>query len=358
MRTATTVPWEILGESPWTTPAIETTVQLPARCDVLIVGAGITGLTAAMTLAQARHDVLLIDRQIGHGATARSGGIIVGETLVGPAPGFDRCEEALRQWIDREAPSVQLDWNGCLELERDGHLSSMPIDWVDSGPVRVSRAVAGGMLDPVALLSAIAKAATTAGARIVDRVAFEAYERGTDSITVFSSGGRLQTRRVLIATDATSRAVDDDWWPDRALTLALETEPLTDAQITAIGWDGAAPFFTNGAPLLWGRALESKALLVGRELVPIGDGAIPRLRRAIETAGERLTWRLRHLHPALSGVAVRRIWSGPIARDAGGVPALREDRGVRGAFWVGGYGGHGLAQGFRLGTLAAQRLRS
>jgi len=358
MRTATTVPWELLGDSPWTAPDFDTTVQLPTRCDVLIVGAGITGLAAAMTLAQAKHDVLVIDRHIGHGATSRAGGIIVGETLVGPAPGFDRCEEGLRQWIDREAPSVQLEWSGCLELERDDELSRTPIDWEDGGPVRVSRTVAGGMLNPVALLNAVGKAAAAAGAKIVDHVAFEAYERGTDSITVFASGGRLQARRVLIATDATSRPVDDDWWPDRALTVALETEPLTSSQLVAIGWDAQMPFFTNGAPLLWGRALENKALLIGRELVPIGDGAIPRLKRAIEGAGERLTWRLRHLHPALSGVTVRRVWSGPIARDAGGVPALREDRGVRGAFWAGGYGGHGLAQGFRLGTLAAQRLRA
>jgi len=337
-------------------PAIETDVALPSRTDVVIVGAGLTGLSAALALANARRDVLVIDRRIGHSATVRSGGIIVGETLVGPAPGFGHCEEALRQWVDAEAPSVELDWTGGLELDRDDELSRTPIDWMDDGPVRVSRTVPGGTLDPAALLAALATAVRSAGAKLVDHVPFEAYERGADCITVFASGSRIEARRVLVATDATSRPIDDDWWPDRALTLALETEPLTDAQVSALGLDGTTPFFTNGAPLLWGRFLPSKALLVGRELVPIGDGAVPRLKRALDAGGERLAWRLRHLHPTLVGLGVKRVWSGPIARDAGGVPALREDRAVRGAFWAGGYGGHGLAQAFRLGTLAAQRL--
>jgi glycine/D-amino acid oxidase-like deaminating enzyme len=356
MRITPTIPWEVLGEGPWAPPEIPTVVQLPIECDVLVVGAGITGLTAAMTLAQAKREVLVIDRHVGHSATTRAGGIIVGETLVGPAPGFDRCEEALRQWIDRDAPSVTLDWTGCWELERDNELSSIPVDWRDSGTVRRARTISGGTLDPSALLSALGTAAASHGVKIVDHVALEAYERGTDSITVFTNGGRLQARRVLVATDATGRPVDDDWWADRSLTVVLATEPLTEQQVDAIGWDGQSPFFTNDSPLLWGRPLEGGSMMVGRELVPIGDGAIPRVKRAIEAAGEKLAWRVRHLDSSLASLGVKRIWAGPIARDAGGVPGLREDRGVRGAFWAGGYGGHGLAQAFRLGSLAAQRL--
>jgi glycine/D-amino acid oxidase-like deaminating enzyme len=356
MRSTATIPWEVLGEGPWSLPEIPTSVQLPTHCDVLVIGAGITGLAAAMGLAQAGRDVLVVDRHVGHGATTRSGGIVIGETLVGPAPGFDRCEEALRQWVDSDAPSVQLDWNGCWELDRDAPLPSAPIDWQDSGSVRRAKTIAGGTLDPAALLGALAAAAASRGAKIVDHVALEAYEKGSDGITVFLSGGRLQARRVLVATDATSRAVDEDWWPDRQLTVALETEPLSETQVHAMGWDSRTPFFTSGQPQLWGRALDGGGMLLGRELVPIGDGAMPRLRRAIEAAGDRLRWRLRHLHPTLSLIGVKRVWAGPIARDAGGVPGLREDRGVRGAFWAGGYGGHGLAQAFRLGTLAAQRL--
>src|SRR4051812_46513366 len=118
MRSTATISWEVLGDGPWTLPEIPTVVQLPTQSDVLVVGAGITGLSAAHALAKAGREVLVVDRHIGHGATTRSGGIVIGETLVGPAPGFDRCEEALRQWVDREAPSIDLEWNGCWELDR------------------------------------------------------------------------------------------------------------------------------------------------------------------------------------------------------------------------------------------------
>src|SRR5262245_30594608 len=204
MRSTATIPWEVVGDGPWTLPEIPTSVQLPTQCDVLVVGAGITGLAAAMGLAHAGRDVLVVDRHVGHGATTRSAGIVIGETLVGPAPGFDRCEEALRQWIDSDAPSVQLDWNGCWELDRDAPLPSTPIDWQDNGTVRHGKTIAGGTLDPAALLGALATTAVARGAKIVDHVALEAYEKGSDGITVFLSGGRLQARRVLVATDATS----------------------------------------------------------------------------------------------------------------------------------------------------------
>ncbi|KIZ41612.1 MULTISPECIES: FAD-binding oxidoreductase [Rhodopseudomonas] len=48
---------------------------LPARIDVLIVGAGFTGLSAALTLARAGREVLVVDAGVpGFGASTRNGG--------------------------------------------------------------------------------------------------------------------------------------------------------------------------------------------------------------------------------------------------------------------------------------------
>src|SRR5262245_15938325 len=49
------------------------------RCDVLIVGAGYTGLSAGLTLARAGRSVQIFDRQRpGEGASTRNGGIASG----------------------------------------------------------------------------------------------------------------------------------------------------------------------------------------------------------------------------------------------------------------------------------------
>jgi len=51
--------------------------QLPGAVEVLIVGAGYTGLSAALTLARAGREVVVIDAQaIGFGCSARNGGNI------------------------------------------------------------------------------------------------------------------------------------------------------------------------------------------------------------------------------------------------------------------------------------------
>jgi glycine/D-amino acid oxidase-like deaminating enzyme len=49
---------------------------LPKDCDVVIVGAGFTGLTTALLLARAGRSVLVLDsHEIGHGCSGRSGGM-------------------------------------------------------------------------------------------------------------------------------------------------------------------------------------------------------------------------------------------------------------------------------------------
>ena len=54
-------------------------VAVAPTCDVAIVGAGYTGLSAAITLARAGRSVQVFDRQRpGEGASSRNGGITSG----------------------------------------------------------------------------------------------------------------------------------------------------------------------------------------------------------------------------------------------------------------------------------------
>ncbi len=53
--------------------------ELPADCDVVVVGAGLTGCSAALTFAKASKSVVLLDAQRpGYGASTRNGGMIGG----------------------------------------------------------------------------------------------------------------------------------------------------------------------------------------------------------------------------------------------------------------------------------------
>src|SRR5436309_1856526 len=87
----------------------ETAVPAPAiptldgahRADVLVVGAGYLGLSAALHLAQAGVDVIVVDAEMpGWGASGRSGGQVIPGLKYDPGDleamfGFDRGE---RMW--------------------------------------------------------------------------------------------------------------------------------------------------------------------------------------------------------------------------------------------------------------------
>lgn len=54
---------------------------LPREVDILIVGAGLTGLSAARTAAKAGRSVLVVDQNPpGYGASFRNGGMLGGAT--------------------------------------------------------------------------------------------------------------------------------------------------------------------------------------------------------------------------------------------------------------------------------------
>lgn len=316
-----------------------------------------TGWSCALALAKSDVDVVLADRAFGAGAACRSGGIIVGDTLTGPAAGFDGCDEILRSWIATCAADVEATWHGVLELDRDASLPSTPIDWTDNGPVRVSRQVSGGAVDPAALLSRLAAVSVARNVRFVDGCGINRLSGSRAGVAVDTTAGLITAGTVLMATDATAHADAFIPWPICAFTVALETDPLSDDQVSQLGWTGRQPFYTNDLPLLWGRSLSNGALLAGRELIE-GDTPSSCLPDAIASAGDLLLTRLRTMHPALAQIGRTRVWAGPIARDAAGVPSIHADPDVAGVWWAGGYGGHGLAQAFVLGQQAASRLNT
>jgi glycine/D-amino acid oxidase-like deaminating enzyme len=353
----THLPVAALGSPPWTPGAALPPAALPAESDVLIVGAGITGLAAAMWLAREGRAVTVIERAFGSGASARSGGVVLGETLVGPAADFVDCHLALRCWVADTNADCDLFWRGCLELARDVSLPTRPIDWNGEGMLRLAGQVSGGVLNPLKLQYALADAARQAGAAIVDEVTVVSLTSNHSRPAVHTNRGDIVARHVVMAVDATARTAAFDPWSQRVITVALQTVPLPEKSLAAIGLMPHQAFYTRDLPLLWGRVMPDRSLLVGRETIQFPRDDDDRLNARFVAASERLASRVRGLHRELRDLAVCRAWGGPIARSGEGIPGVLADPDHAGVLWAGGYGGHGVAQAFRVGRLVADRLK-
>jgi glycine/D-amino acid oxidase-like deaminating enzyme len=346
-----------LGTGPWTAPREIASVEPPAHADAVIVGAGVSGLVTALTLAERGLSVVVLDRQFGLGATSRSGGIVLGDTVEGPAPGFDHCERTFGEWIGRRAIACDFRWTSCLELTRDERLASEPIAWTDHGAVRVSSTVAAAVIEPVKLLNSLAGVLERTGAIIACGFTVERLLADGTATRIIGREGDIRAPHLVMAVDAVSWQSSGDHWPQRTLTVALQTTVAAAEVRAALGLAPLQPFYTNESPLLWGRPLADGSFMFGRELVPFPwHGSADETTALVTAAGERLAARVRGLHPSLADIGVKRVWAGPTARTSAGIPLLVEDRELPHVVWIGGYGGHGLAQAFTLAQRAAERV--
>jgi glycine/D-amino acid oxidase-like deaminating enzyme len=222
--------------------------------------------------------------------------------------------------------------------------------------VRLAGRISGGVLDPTKFQHALFDAAGRAGVALVNHVTVVGMALRGSRPAVLTDHGPIAARQVVMAVDATARSDGFDPWSERIVTVALQTAPLSDAGLAAVGLTAHQAFYTRDLPLLWGRVMPDRSLLIGRETLAFPGSETKILPDDFASASARLTARVHRLHPALTHVEVCRSWGGPIARSPGGVPSIVVDPNHPRVLWVGGYGGHGMAQAFKLGQLAANRL--
>jgi glycine/D-amino acid oxidase-like deaminating enzyme len=344
-----------------------TQTKLDGRADVAIVGAGVTGCSAALRLAEGGLRVRVHDgRGIAEGASGRNGGF----ALAGGAARYDVAREtygaeqaaAFWRWthesLDRmaELAGDALQRPGSYRLagdaeEREGirleyealREDGFDAEWLDDVPGGAAGRFHGAISHP--------RDGSIQPARFVRRLAARATEAGSE----FRQHDRvedvdaLDADRVLVATDGYGHGLvpelADLVWPTRGQVVV--SEPLG-----RVLYD--RPHYARQGFDYWQQLPDGRILLGGFRDVSILDELtdVEEMTPTIQSSLESF------LHELVGEkVAITHRWAGIFGLTQDMLPLVGPVPGRDERVWVaGGYSGHGNVLGFACGRLVADAM--
>jgi glycine/D-amino acid oxidase-like deaminating enzyme len=358
------------------------------RTDVVIVGAGFTGLSTALSLAEQGTNVIVLEAQDpGWGASGRNGGQVnpglkhdpdtverdfgpdLGARMValsGAAPAY------VFDLIARHAIPCEARRNGTLRAAiRSRHARKLaatadqllrrgaPVELLDrsdsaraTGTARYAAALLdrrGGDLNPLSFARGLTRVALRAGA---------AVHGGTTVLALSRAGGRWQARtargtvsaeRVVLATNGYS----DDLWPSLRRTVvplfgAMAASGVIPEPIAQDVMPSRAALYESGSVTVYYRVDGGGRLLIG------GRGPMSEISSA--AAVPHLLAYARELWPALHSLPWTHGWGGRLAMTADQYPHVLEP--APGIIACLGYNGRGVAMSTAMGGQIARRISS
>jgi glycine/D-amino acid oxidase-like deaminating enzyme len=313
-----------------------------AAADLVVVGGGYTGLWTALRAKERHPDlrvVLLEAREIGWAASGRNGGFCDASLTHGRENGLSRWPDELDQLerlgrenldgIEQTVARYGID----AEFERTGELSVAlephQLEWLaeedgflDAAAVRAlvdSPTYLGGvwskddtaLVHPAKLALGLARAAADLGVEIHEHSPVRALDDGP---VVRTDGGSIRARQVALATNVFPSLLRRN----RLMTVpvydyVLMTEPLSDEQRAAIGWQGRQGLADMANQFHYYRQTADHRILFGGYDAVYHYGK--RVRSAYENRPETFERLANHFFttfPQLDGLRFTHRWAGAI----------------------------------------------
>jgi glycine/D-amino acid oxidase-like deaminating enzyme len=365
-------------------PARLTQQDVLPTCDVAIVGAGYTGLSAAITLARAGRSVQVFDKQRpGEGASTRNGGITSGnlrptQTQLIRRFGQARADailaesKAAREDLYRFIAEEKIDCDfklvgrfsgaatpeayeaGAREAERVSRVLGvnayavpraeqrnwLGTDYYYGGSVRMDI----GGIHPAKLHAEMLRLALAAGVRVHGETAVAGITADGNGHTVFTARGRTHAGNVIAGpngyTDGSDKWLRRRMVPVRSRIIA--TAPIS-ANLMATLMPRAMMLSDSRKSHYYYRPSPdgTRILFGGRDGTIAGDPAWPT---------QMLRDTLVGLFPELSDTEITHSWFGQVAMNRDMIPRIFSRRGAR---YATGYCGSGTVWARWAGQKAA-----
>ena len=365
-------------------PASPPQVAVQAKCDVVIIGAGYTGLSAALTLARAGRHVQIFDRQRpGEGASTRNGGIASGNLRPSHRQMIRRFGEAranaiqaeakaaredLAEFVGREAIDCEFKLTGRFtgaakpgeyeHLAREADLlrKTLGVE-AHAVPRAEQRSVLGtefyhggmvrndiGGLHPAKFHRGMLALAERAGAIVHSETAVRGFTARIGGFDVETARGRVQADHVIVGTNGYTDGVDP--WLRRRLvpvrSRIIATAPLSNNLMSELMPKRVMCSETRKLHYYYRPSPDGTRILFGgRDGTIAGEASWPTdsLRRA-----------LADIFPVLDGVDITHSWYGYVAMNRDMIPRVFSRHGMR---YAAGYCGSGVVWARWAGQKAA-----
>lgn len=360
--------------------------------DVAIIGAGITGLSAACHL-KARFPqlrVVVLERErVGFGASGRSSGALTdiperrwayklardGLEETHRAAAFQRsgvetvlsliregeidCDLGspgyLMLGLDRHIPQLRCEAEAMQRFGRQGRFLTrdevktfVRQDFYEAGVYAPAY-----WLNPGRYVRGLARLAKRRGVRIFERSAVMRIDPGDPTRLRLSGGYEVRARAVVLATNGYTPRLG--FFRHRIFpvhTCAVATEELSPSELSSLGWQGREVIF-EAAQVGHTFCLTADDRLVCRGTLhyQFNDGVRPFDLTEVEA---RLTEAIQHRFPQLKPVRISHRWSGVLGMTRWFYPSIGRLESKGDILHGVGYSGHGIAYATLAGRLVTE----
>jgi glycine/D-amino acid oxidase-like deaminating enzyme len=367
--------WLDTLENPISAPETE----LPQETDLVIIGAGITGLTTAIFTAKAGINVTIIEKnQVGYGASTRNGGQTLAGLKLSPGAlvkqyGKDQAVafyqetlkaiDGLEQFLKEHNINCDFSragglWAACTPGHYNGFAAAQKLlaEVYQHKTSLVSREslqqelgtnyYQGGLLDPLSgglnpakYVQGLMKVALESGVKIVPKTEVTSIQKRQDSgFAVETSQGKILANKIAIATNGYTpdflRAIRRCVIPIGSYIIATEQLEESIAKELIIN---NRLVFDSKKYLHYFRVYDRRLIFGGRasyvEIDPI-------------LSAKRMIPEMEAIFPQLEKVEIEYSWVGYVGFTFDQMPHLGQ---MGDLYYSMGYCGHGVANAFHFG---------